>query len=193
MLKDKVLTTITGLLFAIGAACILWVILKNWSDKKQAFEMGNVDCVKERLVETLEDPHIEAIFPRGTKVRIMTNYYQCNNVHVNDRVWYRFSESIPPVVRVVKGIPGDKYQLEKMDDKKWSLKINGSPVMSPAGEYFIQSENIPPLKTYEISRNGILRENEYILLSATPPGLTDSGNLGLIQKERLAGRVLPLE
>jgi peroxiredoxin len=193
MLRDKLLNTLTAALFVIGAACIVWVVTKNWSVNKSNREVGNLDCVKEQFIETIKDPHMEAVYPEGAQVKVLSNYYQCNPIQKSQHVWFKFSESIRPVVRIVAGIPGDRYELsQESSNERWVLKINGEPLKAENGEaYFIESKNVPPLKTYEISRKGILRDEEYILVSANPPGLTDSGNLGLIAPEKFAGRVLP--
>ena len=194
MLKDRLLNTITMILFVVGAGCIVWVLMKDWSTVKSASEMGNMDCVREKVVETISDPHMEEAIPGGTNMRVFLNYYNCNSVSREDLVWFRFSDSIKPVVRIVKGVPGDRYELQKLDDKKWSIKINGQAIKTKTGnDYFVESNSVPPLKTYEISRKGILRDKEFILLSSNPPGLTDSSNLGLVKPEKLAGRVFGME
>lgn len=193
MLKDKLLNTITMFLFIVGAGCIVWVLMKNWSTVKSTGEMGNLDCVREKVVETINDPHMEKAIPGGTNMRVFLNYYNCNPVSREDLVWFRFSDSIKPVVRIVKAVPGDRYELQKLDDKKWSININGQPVEAEGQKYFVESNSVPPLKTYEISRKGVLRENEFILLSSNPPGLTDSSNLGLVKPEKLVGRVFSME
>lgn len=195
MLKDRFLNSITTALFVIGAACIAWVLIKNWNLTRSVREVGNLACVKEQFFETIKDPFMAAVYPEGTQVKVLANYYQCNPVQRDQHVWFQFSESIRPVVRIVIGTPGDKYEMTQESDKQhWSLKINGQALKTKDGAaYLMENKNVPPLKTYEISRQGVLKDNEYILVSSNPPGLTDSSNLGLINAEKFAGRVIPRE
>ena len=99
------------------------------------------------------------------------------------------------MARWVRGLPGDKYTLTENTEKKgrWDILINGEKVKGAGGDYFIESNTVPPLKTYELSRGGVLRPDEYILLSNTPPGLSDSSNLGLVSKKALLGKVVTNE
>lgn len=190
--KDKFLNSIVIALFTIGIACILYVVIKSWKISQEQKTEGNMACVRSTQVYEVNDPHLKGLFEEGTKLKIYPNYYQCNQVQRGDYVYFSIAEGLPPVVRIVYGVPGDRYELveDKANKGRWTITINSQPVKAPGGEYFIQSNTVPPLRTYQLSRNGILAENEYIIFSATPPGLSDSGNLGLIQRERFVGKAV---
>jgi hypothetical protein len=193
--KDKFLNTIVIALFVIGGACIVYVVLKSWKISRDQATDGNLACVKENVVYEVKDEFLKGLFEQGTKLRILPNYYQCNKVNRGEYVYFSIADGLPPVVRIVYGIPGDHYDLTPDTSTKgrWNISINSKPVEASGGPYFIQSNTVPPLRTYQLSRNGILADNEYIILSATPPGLSDSSNLGLVKKERFVGRALPLK
>ena len=192
MFKDKLLSFITVGLFFTGLACIGYVLFSNFFLKKAFDEIGITKCVTATLNKTMEDGFLSGLVEKGRSFYVLKDYYQCNEVHRDDIVWFRISAPIPPVPRIVKALPGDKFEVvqTKDDPKQWNIKINGKWIDGESGRYFIKSEHIPPLKTYQISRKGKLRPGEFIVLSTTPPGLSDSGNLGLIRKRSLEGKVV---
>ncbi len=189
--KDKLLNTVTISLFVLGALCVLYVILSNYLKKRETAKIGNMDCVKETKLIAVGDEHMEGLFSKGSQVSVLDNFYNCNDVKRGEYALYRFSPQIDPVVRTVQGVPGDRYSLTEDTAQKgsWKISINGEPVKVNGQDYYIQSNTVPPLKTYELSRGGVLGADEYILLSNVPPGLSDSSNLGLINKKDLVGKV----
>jgi hypothetical protein len=195
--KDRLLNTIVVALFIIGGACITYVVLKSWKMSRDQSIEGNTACVKDKesLIYEVKDENLKGLFNEGAKLRVLQNYYQCNKVSRGDYVYFSIAQGLPPVVRIVYGLPGDHYELTQDPKTKgrWNISINSKPVEASGAPYFIQSNTVPPLRTYQLSRNGILADNEYIILSATPPGLSDSSNLGLVQKERFIGRATPLQ
>jgi hypothetical protein len=192
--KDKLLNTITIGLFVLGILCVAYVVISNLMKNRETSRIGNLDCVKETKVVTVQDEHMAGYFEKNASAQVLENFYNCNAVTRGDFAWYRFSPQIDPVIRVVRGVPGDKYTLTEYTEKEkkgqWTISINGETVKAGNQDYYIQSNTVPPLKTYELSRGGVLGADEYILLSNVPPGLSDSSNLGLIDKKSLVGKAI---
>jgi hypothetical protein len=98
---------------------------------------------------------------------------------------------MPPVVRIARGVPGDKFEL--ISDKPnhaWNIKINGKFVLDNVGKpYFFGAETPPTLSLYEKSHHGLLGPGEAIIFSSFPPGDKDSGVSGLASVDDLVGRV----
>jgi hypothetical protein len=193
--KDKWLNTISIGLFVIGLACVGYVLISNFIKKRELANLGNLDCVTATDLARVEDEHMSGVFEKGETLKVLTGFYNCNEAKRGEIAWFRFSEHISPVARFIRGLPGDKYALTENPAKKgqWTLSINGEQVKAGSEIYYLESNTVPPLKTYEISRGGVLRPDEYILLSNKPPGLSDSSNLGLINKKALVGKVIPKE
>ncbi len=192
--KDRVLNSLVFVLFAIGAACILYVVYTNWQRSKYK-GIGELSCVQETYNLNTVDKHMGELLQPNQILKIFKNYYDCNPVKREDLVYFKFADGIDPVIRIVKGIPGDLYSLEQdaSDKTKWVIRLNGATRDINGTPYFITSETIPPLYTYQLSKKGVLGPDEYILLSEIPPGLSDSSNLGLISQKNLVGRALVVE
>jgi Signal peptidase, peptidase S26 len=189
--KDKTLNSISLTLGALGIVCVLYVVISTLIKTHERSLYGNLDCVKATSKYVVGDDYMAGIFSKGAELSVLDNYYNCNTPKRDDFVLFRFSDQIAPVVRVVKGLPNDRYKVEPAPEEKgkWILKINDQVVKVNDAPIFMESNFDPPLKTYEISRHGVLMSDEYIVLSAKSPGLSDSTNLGLIHKSALIGRV----
>jgi len=74
-----------------------------------------VTKIEERIVRG------NSLFPTiksGETVKILSGYYNCHEVDEGDIVIYHYSGDTNPLIKIVKGIPGDKLGLKKSGDKK---------------------------------------------------------------------------
>ena len=189
-MNDKLLNGATIFLFFLGVGCIIYVLFDSYSQESEFDKLGNVSCVKSTDIIVSNDATMAGLIELNARVKVYRGYYGCNMVERGDMVLFQFSKSIPPVVRIIYGLPGDKFKLTKNAADQWRIDINGTVVSGSAGEYTIASNSIPPLKTYEISRRGVLKENEYILFADQSPAISDSSNLGIITKDKIVGKAL---
>jgi hypothetical protein len=193
MWRDKLLGVLTLLLFLTGVSTISWVLLKGYFKTQEFKEVGQLSCVTEEVKTVMKDSHLNGLINKNDPIKVLKDFYNCNSVKRKDLVYFRISPPIEPAVRVVYGLPGDKFRVEETDIKnQWHLFINDQRIEVGGSPYYIQSRHTPPLKTYQASRKGVLGENEYIILSNVPPGLSDSSNLGLIKSSSFEGKVFPL-
>ena len=191
MWKDKLLTAITAIMFLTGVGSIGWVLVSAYFFQEEIEDIGELSCVQEQKTFQMEDTYLAGLIDKGETLKALIGFYNCNPVQHGDLVYFRISPPINPVVRIVHGLPGDRFELIKgSEEEHWNIKINGHLIMSGETPYFIKSRHTPPLKTYEMARNGKLGKGEYIILSNVPPGLSDSSNLGIIKKSSFEGRVL---
>lgn len=191
-MRDKFLNYLSIGLFLLGVVCVGYVLFSNLYKKREQTKIGNVDCVPIVTSWEVNDNFMSGIANQGAHTKLYKNFYNCNEPSVGDYVWFKISEHVEPVMREIQGVPGDKYALlqDSKNKKRWTLLINGRAATSSGKNYYIESNTVPPLKTYEIHRGGVLKKDEYIILSHVTPGMTDSSNLGLISKKSFAGRIV---
>jgi hypothetical protein len=189
--KDKLLTTLAGLFLIIGLGCVLWIVFQNMK-RSSIFAEGNFDCVKEKVIVKANDDYMNGVVNKDARAELLSDYYQCNPVKNGDLVYYKFSDQIAPVIRRVHGVPGNRYSLEPITEQKgqWSIQINDEKLVSGGKPYVILSNSVPPLQTYSLSRGGVLKEDEYILLAHVSPAVSDSSNLGLVKKSEIIGKIV---
>jgi hypothetical protein len=148
-------------------------------------------CPGEKLTLKMQDEHMSGILEKDELYTVTQNYYACNKVAKDDLVLYRFSESLPPVVKTVKAVAGDTFKTNYDKVKRqWSLDINGETVKDVDGQvYYFGNENPTMIGLYEKQLKNTLAEGQLILLSSRPPGNSDSTRFGLANVIDVIGKV----
>src|SRR4051812_26773813 len=68
-------------------------------------------CPGKTQTLVMKDPNLGETLKQGEQFDVLTNWYGCHAVERGDLVLYRFSETRDPVVRIARGIPGDRFHL----------------------------------------------------------------------------------
>lgn len=188
-LKDNGLRILATVLVVLGVACFAYILYWQFKGQKILTGNNNTDCVKEVKAVLIKDDFTAGVYENGEHAQILWGFYTCNEPQKGQYAAFQFALHIPPSIRKIVGVPGDTYSLIKDESKKgrWWLVINGEKVPSKDGDYFIESNTVPPLKTYSDFKN-VLQADEYILISEVAPGFSDSGNFGLVHRKDLIGK-----
>ncbi|MBK9039563.1 MAG: hypothetical protein IPL83_10420 [Bdellovibrionales bacterium] len=190
--SDKILGVITGILFLSGILTITWTVYATWLIKRQSVYPPNLKCIYTTKNDTMGTSELGHILTKGQTYKVLMGYYRCNEVSRGDLVLYQFSDEILPVIRIVRGIPNDQIETREVSTGLWEIRVNSNPIPGPDGGDFQLTELASPplLNTLMKSRNGILKNDEYLLMTLLPPGSDDSLRLGPAPKSRLRGKVL---
>lgn len=90
---------------------------------------------------------------------------------------------------MVKGIPGDKFELIETIGG-WNIVINNSIVKNFENQpYIISGNKYKMLSLYERDYNGVIPVNAYLLLSNQSSGSIDSTVFGLVDKSSIIAKV----
>jgi hypothetical protein len=152
-------------------------------------------CPGEVLRRKANDPRMKGVLEPETPIQITLNFYACNPIERDDLVLFRFHFDQEPVIRMARGIPGDRFNvLPDESTGRWKIEINGKLLKLKDGSTIIFGANgtHPPLLTAARERDHRLAENEVILLSNATVGQLDSRNIGLISLYDVVGKVIPL-
>jgi len=127
----------------------------------------------------------------GDTVKILFDYYDCHKIKREDVVAYSYAGNENPIIKIVKGIPGDKFSLVKSsNDSDWNILINRQIVKNSQDQpYLIGQSGYRMLSLYERDYKGIIPENAYLLLGNKAFGSLDSTRFGLIDKSDILGKV----
>lgn len=148
-------------------------------------------CETRAIEGTMADQYLKGFLEMGQKYDATLNWYRCNPVQRGDLVLFRLSTNLPLVVKIVRGIAGDRFEVKAdASHKHWNLWINGKIVLDHANKpYYFGGTNPPTLSLYEKPRKGILLPNEAIVLSSLSPGNADSAAFGVTSVSELVGKV----
>lgn len=186
------------LLVFLGMAilAIVWTVFLNNSDlivKKSKQDSSISTCLNGEEKLTVNEPHLKGILECGTTVSLIKNFHECSPLKKGDLVYFRYHSDQNPVVRIVKGIPGDRFEVIKDPNSKgWKIKVNGDFLKVGKNEDLVYGapDFIPPLGLAANSRQNIVGENEVILLTNSHSGKFDSTLMGLISINDIVGKII---
>jgi hypothetical protein len=198
MKNNKVVVILSCVIFAM-CMVLVYLFVKHKQRMSEgpaagvggsAPKKGERPCPVEKEI-TVDDAQMFGPSEKGKKLRLLENWYDCHPLKAGELVYYRYSRSKDPVVRVLAAIPGDHFSLVK-DSKasRWNLKVNGRLVKdSGGGVYFFGNAHAPLLSLYEKSNKGLLSDGNAIVFSRHPPGSLDSGMFGVVDVQDLLGKI----
>ena len=126
----------------------------------------------------------------GEAVKIAFGFYSCHDVQREDIVAFAHPGDPAPIVKIVKGLPGDKFHLRQASGG-WQILINGYPAANSLKQPYLLSERgHKMLSLYEKDYKGVIPPNSYLILGNLAGGALDSSRFGLIGKGDILGKVL---
>ena len=174
---------------------------KNYSKPETALNFVSLDRIETKLSQKEEclirkeerivrgdslSPFIKA----GDAVQVLFDYYKCNNVKRDDIVLYSFSGNESPLIKIIKGIPGDKFKLWQTEGG-WHILINKEILKNSEGvPYLVSGKRYEMLALYEKDYKGEIPAGAYLLLGNIFSGAVDSTRFGLISKEDILGKII---
>lgn len=193
MNRDRLLSFITLTLFVSGVLTIGWTLYSGFKIKDSSGPPPNLDCVHKSQRQTMGSSELGSVLEKGQQFRLLTGFYACNPILRGDLVAFSFSSALKPVVRIVRGLPGDKAEVRLLDSGHWEIVVNDQPVQGVEGNFRLSDPATPPpLQAMLQDRNGRLSDDEYILMTLLPPGSADSVHLGPTPATLISGKVMAL-
>jgi len=141
--------------------------------------------VEERIVR---GSSLDPLIKDGEIVKVLFGYYECNEIKREDIVLYSYAGDEAPLIKIVKGVPGDEFSLQQIDGG-WHILINEEILKNSTGEpYLISGKRYEMLALYEKDYKGEIPAGAYLLLGNIPGGATDSTRFGLVSKGGIIGK-----
>ena len=141
---------------------------------------------------TVTGTSLSGFISPGAKVTVLDGYYACHEPERNDVVIYLYGGAAAndPVIKIVKGVPGDKVSFGKAGGS-WNILVNGEPLRTTTGiPYAITGEIFDIFSRYVNEAKGVVPSGEYLLLGNLPAGSIDSTRFGFVPKDGLVGKVI---
>ncbi len=179
-------------MFAIVVIVILFLIFLVPLQKFNNEVLSESECpikVEQRIVR---GNSLYPLINSSQEVKILLGYYNCHPIERDDIIVYNYSGSDVPIIKIVKGIPNDKFHLECVDNNsRWNLIINNKVVRNSEGRpYIFNKQRYKMLSLYERDYNGVIPDNVYLILGNIPQGTMDSTKFGLVGRGDIIGKVI---
>lgn len=141
------------------------------------------------LVEVSGDS-MSGIAEGGELLKVDYDYYSSHDVARGDIVLYQYAGHDNPLLKQVRGVPGDRFALQPAGGYSLIL-INGQPALTAEGEEFqLEGNEQVLLGQYVEDYNGIIPGGAYLLLGNMRFGSLDSSRFGLVSQNDILGKVM---
>ena len=172
---------IAALIFVLAAVFLLAIIFYKPDLENR--------CVTGTEEKTVRGDSLSGLIENGAEVKILLGFYDCNEVQREDIVIYSYVGNQNPLIKIIKGIPEDKFELVE-NNGNWNIFINGKVAVNSLGQpYVLDERGYQMLSLYEKDYRGIIPLNTYLLLGNLATGSLDSSHFGLVDKNDILGKV----
>jgi signal peptidase I len=189
MKKETFLKISTGLLGLTLLGILIYFGFNKCKESKI-----QTSCSIQEEIRIVRGNSLEPLVPSGFKIKALFGYYHCHEIKREDLVLFRYAGDQVPLLKIVKGIPGDSFHLVKNDQGEYNLIINGKIVVNSQNMPYVFSGNrYRMLSLYENDYKGVIPPNTYLLLGDQTNGSVDASVFGLVDKSDIVGKAIILK
>jgi signal peptidase I len=166
-----------------------------WENKNDNQLLNNTEPIAEDCISKIEEKivsgtSLSGVLEPGTKIKILYNYYQCHIAQREDIIVFQPDLELNPVVKIIKGLPGDALAL-RGDGKNWNILVNGEILKTSTGDaYQVNDQAFQMLSLYIRDYQGKIPPKAHLLLGNAISGSLDSTKFGLIDISDIIGKVV---
>jgi len=147
------------------------------------------DCFIEEEERIVRGSSLSPLIKSEQTIKVLFHYYDCNEIKNDDIVLFNYAGNRNPLIKIVKGISGDKFELREAEGG-WNIIVNNKIVKNSEGKpYLISGNTYKMLSLYERDYKGVIPENAYLLLGNNTSGSVDSTRFGLVDKSGIIAKV----
>lgn len=151
------------------------------------------DCITKTELLEVRGGSLAPLINQGEIIKLLHKYYNCRPLKREDIIAYNYAGNNAPLIKIVKGIEGDKFQLKKSVTGCWNILINDKILKnSQKMPYCINEQGYRMLSLYEKDYSGFIPKDAYLILGNQPDGSLDSTRFGLVSRKDLLGKVVKL-
>jgi len=167
-----------------------WLKNKDSSQLINDNQLIEKDCVSKIEEKIVSGTSLAGILESGTKIKILYDYYQCHEAQREDIFVFQPDLELNPVVKIIKGLPGDKLAMQG-DGKNWNILVNEEILRTSTGDAYQVNDNaFQMLSLYIRDYQGKIPPKAHLLLGNTISGSLDSTKYGLIDISDIIGKVV---
>ena len=188
MKSSKFFIGIIALILVIVVA-ILTILFSGKKGSKVA-DNTSASCITKTEDRIVSGNSLDGFIDAGKTIKILYGFYDCNPVQRGDVVVYNYAGDVNPMIKIVKGVSGDKFHLSQTNGG-WNILINGEVIKNSSGqEYLLSDRSSRMLALYENDYKGVIPAGAYLILGNLASGSLDSSRFGLVSKSDILGKVV---
>jgi signal peptidase I len=160
----------------------------NLSVDKNVTKNDKVECVINPKIVTINGYSMYPFLKPEEDVQAFFNYYDCHDILRNDVVLYKYTGNTNLLIKFIKAIPGDKWNLNKTDSG-YEIVVNDVNLLNSEGKLYLISESSIKMLALYVKDYPIIPTDTYLLLGDKIDGSLDSTSFGLVSRKDIMARV----
>lgn len=160
---------------------------KEYSSSQNNLFKAIYDKSREKV--TVRGNSLNPIIKAGDCVYILKDYYQSNRIKREDIIAYNFVGNENLIIKIVKALPGDKFEMRKGENNSWSIAINNNILKNSEGEIYSFSDQGSKMLRLYADAYPEIPQNSFLILGNNPRGSLDSSRFGLASRDNVIGKV----
>lgn len=179
---------------------ILWLVVSIIIFGYFLIELNENSCVTNTEIREVRGNSLFGLINAGQTIKILYGYYNCNPVQRGDAIVYNYAGSSNPIIKIVRGIPGDRFAVvpsnsetteQSIRDNKYQIVINGHLLSNTDNQPFLLTDlESRMLQFYAKDYQGKIPPDTYLILGNITSGSLDSTRFGLVGKNDILGKAL---
>lgn len=149
-------------------------------------ENNGCDKVSKKIVQ---GSSLSPLILPDTEVTLKEGYYQCHEVEREDVVAFRYAGDPNPLIKIVKGIPGDKWELKK-EGNNFLIIVNEKPLENSKEEQYQIPNGQERMLALYANDYPVIPLDTYLILGNGINGTIDSTRFGLVGRRDIIGKVV---
>ncbi|MFH1326478.1 MAG: signal peptidase I [Candidatus Falkowbacteria bacterium] len=183
---------ITIIILAVIIVVGYFVYQKNFFSFSYYVEINyDKSCITTKSERVVRGESLQGIIKNGENIKVWEGYYNCNLVERGDIIIYNYSSEKDPIIKIIKGLPGDKFALKQNEAGNYNIIVNNKILNVSTGQpYELTEVKHRMLALYEKDFKGVIPKDTYLILGNQTNGSLDSTRFGLIDKKGIIGKVI---
>ncbi len=146
-------------------------------------------CELKEELKTVRGSSMYPLISEGDVVKALFGYYECYEIKRGDIILYQYTGNENLLIKSIKGVPGDSFQLQR-EDKRWYILVNGEILRnSEEDPYFLHEGSEKMIALYEENHEGVIPKGAYLLFGDNTQSALDSSRFGLVGKGDILAKV----
>lgn len=191
MMKEISRKQVFTVILLIAAIIGIWLFFSREKKISLLSALIGEGCSVQMEERIVRGNSLSGLIENGEVVTVLFGYYECDEIRRDDLVLYSYAGNEVPLIKIIKGIPGDDFKLEQAEPEVWHILVNGKVVRNSEGNpYFISGNRYKMLALYEKDFRGKIPKGVYLLLGNLVSGAVDSTRFGFVSKETILGKAV---
>jgi len=186
-MKKKIIFFSILVLISLGIGFLISEVLEK-TPRLKKLEVGQCPIrIEEKIVR---GSSLTPLIKSGQTIKVLFGYYDCHSIERKDVVAYYYAGNENPIIKIVKGLPGDSYELKEADSGEWYILINSQILRNSEDKpYLVSGNRYKMLSLYEDDCQNGIPQNTYLILGNLVEGSLDATRFGFVDKSDILGKV----